>query len=54
MIASMKRIMSLEISDRDRVDVVLIGHSKTFFHYNEKSLNRFLEWVDKQPEIESV
>ena len=53
LIASMKRIFSLDISDRDRVEVVLIGHSKTFFHYNEKSLNRFLEWVDKQPEIES-
>ena len=51
LVASMKRIKSLDIHDRDQVDVVLIGHSKTFFHYNEKSLSRFLKWTKKQPEI---
>ena len=53
LIASMKRIMLLDISGRDWVDVVLIGHSKTFLHYNEKSLSRFLKWINQQPEIES-
>ena len=51
LIASMKRIMSLDIHDREQVDVVLIGHSKTSLHYNEKSLSRFLRWIIKQPEI---
>lgn len=27
------------------VDVVLIGHSKTFVSYNEKTLEPFLKWV---------
>ena len=31
----------------DRVDVVLIGHSKTFVLYNEKTLEPFLKWVSK-------
>jgi len=29
------------------VDVVLIGHSKTFVPYNEKTLEPFLRWVSK-------
>ena len=33
------------------VDVVLIGHSKTFVPYNEKTLRPFLEWANKYPEI---
>ncbi len=27
------------------VDVVMIGHSKTFVPYNEKTLEPFLKWV---------
>ena len=29
------------------VDVILIGHSKTFVPYNEKTLEPFLAWVSK-------
>lgn len=29
------------------IDVVLIGHSKTFVPYNEKTLQSFLEWGEK-------
>jgi hypothetical protein len=32
-------------ADKDHVDVVLIGHSKTFVLYNEKTLEPFLKWV---------
>ena len=31
----------------DNLDVVLIGHSKTFVPYNEKTLEPFLQWVNK-------
>lgn len=30
------------------IDVILIGHSKTFVPYNEKTLEPFLKWVSKQ------
>lgn len=32
-------------SNENKVDVVLIGHSKTFVPYNEKTLEPFLKWV---------
>ena len=51
LVAAMKRIMSLDIKDRDTVDVVLIGHSKSFLHYNERSFTKFLKWVATRPEI---
>jgi|GEM_PF-549970 len=37
------------IGDKEerRVDVVLIGHSKTFIPYNEKTLEPFLKWYVK-------
>lgn len=35
----------------DYVDVILIGHSKTFVPYNEKTLRPFLEWIGKHDEI---
>lgn len=38
-----KRVESQK--SKDRVDVVLIGHSKTFVPYNEKTLEPFLKWV---------
>ena len=34
-------------ADKDHVDVVLIGHSKTFVSYNEKTAGPFLKWVSK-------
>lgn len=51
LIAAMKRIMSLRIEDRDSVDVVLIGHSKSFLKYNEKSFTKFLKWIAAQTAI---
>ncbi len=48
LIAAMKRIMRRKVTDREIVDVVLIGHSKTFVPYNEKTLEPFLKWVLKQ------
>ena len=51
LIAAMKRIMSLSIVDRDTVDVVLIGHSKSFLRYNEKSFTKFLKWINTQSSI---
>lgn len=45
LIAAMKRIRELRFSDRDAVDVVFIGHSKTFLPYNETSFEKFLKWA---------
>ena len=46
MIGALKRIMRLSINKKD-VDIVLIGHSKTFVSYNEKTLEYFLQRVVK-------
>lgn len=44
----MRHIMSRANALNDgTVDVVLIGHSKTFVPYNEKTLEPFLAWVSK-------
>lgn len=51
LIGAMKRIMSLAITDRTEVDVVLIGHSKSFVRYNENSFTKFLKWVIRRTEI---
>lgn len=40
----MRRVESQE-SRAESVNVVLIGHSKTFVPYNEKTLEPFLKWV---------
>ena len=48
LIRMMKNIMRrAERENLSHVDVVLIGHSKTFVSYNEKTLRPFLEWVEK-------
>ena len=48
LIRMMKNIMRrAESENLSHVDVVLIGHSKTFVPYNEKTLRPFLEWVEK-------
>lgn len=39
-----KRMIKEDVKD---IDVVLIGHSKSFIPYNEKTLRRFLEWYIK-------
>ncbi|MBR5327702.1 MAG: hypothetical protein IKV31_04085 [Paludibacteraceae bacterium] len=48
----MKNIMQRAKREHlDYVDVILIGHSKTFVPYNEKTLRTFLEWIGKHDEI---
>lgn len=51
LIAAMKRILSLDIEGREKVDVVLIGHSKSFLKYNERSFEKFLKWIANSPLI---
>ena len=51
MIAALKRIQKLDIR-KNNVSVVLIGHSKTFVPYNEKTLEKFLKWAEKQKNIQ--
>ena len=43
----MRRVNSEELKVKS-VDVVLIGHSKTFIPYNEKTLEPFLKWFNKK------
>lgn len=46
LIRMMKNIMRRAKHEHlDHVDVILIGHSKTFVPYNEKTLRPFLEWI---------
>ena len=48
LIRMMKNIMRrAKLENIKHVDVVLIGHSKTFIPYNEKTLRPFLIWVEK-------
>lgn len=44
----MMRNVMRRTADKEHVDVVLIGHSKTFVPYNEKTLEPFLKWFAKQ------
>lgn len=45
----MKNVMHRsEDALKDSVDVILIGHSKTFVPYNEKTLEPFLKWINKE------
>ena len=46
LIAAAKRIKGKRVEDRDAVDVILIGHSKSFLPYNEKTLEGFLKWAN--------
>lgn len=43
---SMTSVTDKSLND-GTVDVVLIGHSKTFVPYNKKTLEPFLRWVSK-------
>lgn len=52
MIAAIKRIRKRKVEGACR-NVVLIGHSKTFVPYNEKTLECFLRYVSKQADIRS-
>ena len=42
----MMRNIMRRSTDKEHVDVVLIGHAKTFVPYNEKTLEPFLKWYD--------
>ena len=44
LIGAIKRIKKRDIIDRDAVDIVLIGHSKSFIAHNKKTLESFLRW----------
>lgn len=46
----MKNIMCrAKLEHLSHVDIVLIGHSKTFVPYNEKTLRPFLQWLKQHP-----
>ena len=46
----MKNIMRrAKLEHLSHVDIVLIGHSKTFVPYNEKTLRPFLQWLEQHP-----
>ena len=48
LIRMMKNIMHRSKQENlSYVDVILIGHSKTFIPYNEKTLRPFLKWLEK-------
>lgn len=50
LIRMMKNIMRRAKQERiDHLDIVLIGHSKTFVQYNEKTLRPFLQWLEQHP-----
>lgn len=52
LIAAMKRIRkSRARGDQETIDVVLIGHSKSFIRYNEIGFERFLRWVVENVEL---
>ena len=45
LIGAFKRVLGIKVEDRNTVDVILIGHSKSFLPYNGKTLERFLKWA---------
>lgn len=46
----MKNIMRRAKREQiENLDIVLIGHSKTFVPYNEKTLRPFLQWIQQHP-----
>jgi hypothetical protein len=51
MIGALKRIKKQTKNLNQSVDVILIGHSKTFVAYNEKTLEKFLKWTSNQKGI---
>jgi hypothetical protein len=51
LINALKRINRQTKTINSSLDIVLIGHSKTFVAYNEKTLERFLKWAVKQKDI---
>ena len=52
LINALKRIKRETKNDDTQIDIILIGHSKTFIPYNKKSLEKFLRWVALQNNID--
>jgi hypothetical protein len=50
MINALKRIFKLKL-EQEIVNVVFIGHSKTYIPYNEKTLEKFLRYSKAQKQI---
>ncbi len=50
LINALKRIRR-KYESEDIIPIVLIGHSKTFVSYNERTLEKFLKWAEKQMDI---
>ena len=42
-----RKVEGVKELKNERVDVVLIGHAKTFVPYNERTLEPFLRWIEK-------
>lgn len=51
LINAMKHILKIHTDCREIIDVILIGHSKSFLHFNEHTLERFLKWADSNSQI---
>ncbi len=51
LIAAWKRIMRIDVDNRNTIDVVLIGHSKSFIPYNNRTMERFLKWLTHDYDI---
>jgi hypothetical protein len=49
MIYTLKKIQKSNLTKDTKI--VLIGHSKTFNHYNEKTLDKFLKYASKQKNV---
>lgn len=50
LVRMMKNIMRRAKREQiENLDIVLIGHSKTFVPYNEKTLRPFLQWLKQHP-----
>lgn len=47
LIRMMKNVIR-KSQNKEAVDVILIGHAKTFILYNEKTLEGFLKWIKKK------
>ncbi|MDR1584747.1 MAG: hypothetical protein LBS07_01035 [Prevotellaceae bacterium] len=46
------RRIKRKYKSEDSIPVVLIGHSKSFIPYNEKTLEKFLKWAKQHTDIE--
>ena len=51
LIAATKRILKRDVPNRDYINITLIGHSKTFFKYNEHALEKYLRWANSVSNI---